>query len=45
MQMKMLLSLGVEEVILAMDKQYDTKESEEKWLNKEEIQQMFMGDK
>ena len=34
MQMKMLLSLGVEEVILAMDKQYDTKESEEKWLNK-----------
>ena len=29
MQMKMLLSLGVEEVILAMDKQYDTKESEE----------------
>ena len=33
-QMKMLLNLGVEEVILGMDKQYDSKESEEKWLKK-----------
>jgi len=33
-QMKMLIDLGVEEVIFALDKQYENKEQEEKWSNK-----------
>lgn len=33
-QMKMLIDLGVEEVIIAFDKQYSTSEEEEKWSKK-----------
>lgn len=34
MQMKMLLDLGVEEVIMCLDKQYDNKQEEIEWYNK-----------